>query len=181
MQNTTTTLPVRGNDVAEILTHDHDSIKSTLRRLPESTGSQRKATLEDLKIMLTIHNATEENLVYPALAKVAGHNTESKKLYHETAEADMLVFELDMMIKEGDESDFEKTAKKLEKAVLEHIEDEEESALPHLRDKTESSQGRMLTESVRKFRSELHVGPSTESTRSKTGEILRESEPSRSR
>ena len=65
------------------------------------------------KPVLTVHNATEENLVYPALQKFVGQKRESEHLYQETAQADVLVFELDTMLKSGDDASFRETAEKL--------------------------------------------------------------------
>lgn len=171
-------LPVRGNDAIEILTNDHDTIKALLNQL---TGSgDRKATLEQLKGALTIHNATEENLVYPALRKVAGKKWEAQHLYHETAEADVLVFELDTMLKEGRESEFAPKAEKLKEAILEHIDDEEQKAFPHLRDRAEPQQAHMLTTSVREFRSALRFGtPDASRVRAETGEVSSSTRPVR--
>ena len=174
MQSEISQLPVRGNDAIEILTNDHQTIKSLLSSLTQGTGmSGRQETLERLKAALTIHNATEENLFYPALQVVAGKKSESQKLYHETADADVLVFQLDTMLKEGDDSGFTKTAEKLQAAVLEHIEDEEQKAFKDLQQKAEPQQSRMLTQSVREFRSMLHVDSSSGGTRlrSETGEV----------
>lgn len=160
MQSDSTQLPVRGNDAIEILTNDHRRIKDLLAQLTAaSQTTQRKQTLEQLKAALTIHNATEENLVYPAIQEVAGKKAEAQKLYHETGEADVLVFTLDTMLKEGDEGDFSATAEKLQAAVLEHIEDEEQKAFVHLRDRSEPPQAQLLTQSVREFRSALRFGP----------------------
>lgn len=171
MHSDMTPLPVRGSDTAEIIKNDHQTIKGLLSALTKATGrSERMQTLDQLKAALTIHNATEENLLYPALAKVAGHNTESQKLYHETAEADMLVFELDTMLKEGDDSHFESKAKKLQGAIEEHVESEESKALKHLQEKAEPKEAKMLTESIREFRSSFKY--ETPATRSATtGEI----------
>lgn len=82
--NTTTTqaadLPVSGETTVEILKNDHTVIKRLLNELTGRQNGERKATLERLKAALTIHNATEENLVYPALAVVAGKKSESEHL-----------------------------------------------------------------------------------------------------
>jgi hemerythrin superfamily protein len=162
MQSTDKLLPVRGDDAAEILINDHQVIKSLLADLTEATQQRkRKSTLERLKAVLTIHNATEENLVYPAIRTVAGKKIASDHLYHETAEADVLVFELDALLKEGDEEKFEATARKLQKAVLEHIDDEENKAFPSLQERAEPEQAQTLTEEVRKFRASLHFEPAT--------------------
>lgn len=173
MQSDLSPLPLRGNDAVEILLNDHQVIKSLLSQLTQAgQASQRRQVLEQLKAALTIHNATEENLVYPALDKVAGKKSESQKLYHETAAADILIFELDTMLKEGDDSEFESKAEKLQGAVLEHIEDEEDSAFPHIQEKAEPAQAQMLTQSVREFRNSFRFeGPGMRAGRSETGEI----------
>lgn len=156
MQIDTTLLPVRGNDAVEILVNDHQVIKSLLRELTEATGPRRHEVLEELKGVLTIHNATEENLVYPAIDKVAGSKLEAQHLYHETAEADTLVFELDSMLKEKDQTDFTIKAKKFADAVLQHIDEEETKAFPRLRENADERHSEMLADSVKTFRKSLH-------------------------
>ena len=169
-------LPVRGNDAAEILINDHDTIKSLLSQLTLATDmGMRQSTLEQLKAVLTIHNATEENLVYPALRQVAGKKWESQRLYHETAEADVLVFKLDTMMKQGQYDEFDRTAEKLQAAVLEHIEDEEQSAFMHLREKADPQQAQMLTDEVRKFRNSMRFTMGASPVRSEMGVISMES------
>jgi hemerythrin superfamily protein len=161
MQSDVGELPARGNDAIEILINDHNVVKSLLTQLTQARETtQRQSALEQLKAALTVHNATEENLVYPALDKVAGKKWESQRLYHESAEADVLIFELDTMLKEGDEGEFARRSEKLRDAILEHIDDEENSAFPHLRENADPRQAQMLTESVREFRSALRFAPS---------------------
>lgn len=172
MQGDVGVLPVRGNDAIEILENDHQTIKALLATLAQpAQREQRKETLDQLKAVLTIHNATEENLIYPALNKVAGKKSEAQKLYHETGEADVLVFELDTMLKEGQDSDFTSKAQKLQEAVLEHIEDEEGSAFPHLREHASPEQARSLSDSVREFRGAIRFTMTPMVPRSSTGEI----------
>jgi hemerythrin superfamily protein len=149
-------LPVRGNDAVEILLNDHQVIKSLLHELTEASGSQRERVLEQLKGALTIHNATEENLVYPAIDKVAGSKLEARHLYHETAEADTLLFELDSMLKERDESEFGSKARRLAEALCNHIDEEERKAFPRLRQNADARQAEILADSVKTFRSSLH-------------------------
>ncbi len=156
MQIDTTLLPPRGNDAVEILLNDHQVIKSLLRELTQATGPRREEVLEKLVGVLTIHNATEENLVYPAINKVAGSKLEAQHLYHETAEADTLLFELDSMLKERDESDFSMKAEKFADAVSHHIDEEEQKAFPRLQENTDPRQAEILADSVKKFRKSLH-------------------------
>ena len=155
----THTLPLRGSNAVEMLINDHNVIKSMLEELTTASSSRQcKTVFEGLKAALTVHNATEENLVYPALAIDAGKKSDSEHLYHETATADILVFELDGLLKEGDMETFATKAKKLQSAILEHIDDEESSAFPKLEKNVDATHAAMLTASVKKFRGEIHVG-----------------------
>jgi hemerythrin superfamily protein len=156
LQIDTKLLPARGSDAVEILMNDHDVIENLLIDLTEATGKTRKQVLEQLVGVLTIHNATEENLVYPAINKVAGSKLEAQHLYHETAEADTLLFELDSMLKEHDDSEFAARAEKFADAVRHHIEEEEQKAFPRLRENADARHSEILAASVKKFRESLH-------------------------
>ena len=156
MQIDTSLLPARGNDAVEILENDHEVIKELLDQLTSATNSKRADVLELLKGVLTIHNATEENLVYPAINKVAGSKLESQHLYHETAEADVLFFELDGLLKEGNDDEFARKAVKFRDAVLHHIDQEENKAFPRLEENGDPQNAASLTESMREFRKSLH-------------------------
>jgi len=149
-------LPVRGNDAVEILENDHNVIKDLLAQLTSASNSQRMEVLEQLKGVLTIHNATEENLVYPAINKVAGSKMESQHLYHETAEADVLLFELDTLLKQGEDDEFARKAEKFHEAVLHHIDEEENKAFPRLEENADPESAAQLADSMRTFRSSLH-------------------------
>jgi hemerythrin superfamily protein len=144
-------------DAIYTLIQDHTQIKALLEQM---TGSQQQThlqqTLEQLKQLLTIHNATEENFVYPALAKVAGKKHESEHLYHETALADMMIFEIDTALKSGEMEKVTENVQKLRAAILEHIDDEEQKAFPDLREHADAEHTAMLNRSVEKFRSSLH-------------------------
>ncbi|HKU69114.1 MAG TPA: hemerythrin domain-containing protein [Candidatus Baltobacteraceae bacterium] len=180
MQSDANVLPLRGSSVHEILENDHETIKGLLNSLTHAAANaDRMQTLEQLKGVLTIHNATEENIVYPALNKIAGHKFETMKLYNETASADMLVFELDTMLKEGDDTKFAQKAEALQKAVFKHIEAEEKHALPHLEDGADSEEAVMLLQSVRDFRNSIKISPARVPTaHTYTGEVGSET-PSR--
>lgn len=157
MQIDTTLLPAKGNTAVDILRNDHQVIKGLLSKLTDATDEdERQTVMEQLKGVLTIHNATEENLIYPALNKMADSKMESDHLYHETAEADVLLFELDGLLKEGDDETFDEKFEKFHQAVLNHIEEEEQKALPRLQENADPEMNEQLAESVREFRSSLH-------------------------
>jgi hemerythrin superfamily protein len=160
MTTTTSSVTTVGLDALDILINDHASIKGLLTDLVDATESgRRKDILSQLKGVLTIHNATEENLIYPALQKVAGDQREAEDLYRETGVADVAVFELDAMLQNGEESNFSAEATKLREAVCAHIEKEETTAFPHLREKATPEQGEALTKAVREFRGAFRYEP----------------------
>jgi hemerythrin superfamily protein len=160
MNDTSTQLPVRGADTVEILVNDHQIIKSLLSELVEAAaGKARRQVFDRLKGALVVHNATEENLVYPALRTIARKKMESEALYHETSEADILMFELDTMLKNGDAASFDTKARKLQKAILAHMDEEETIAFPQLVKKSDAEHAEALTTSVQEFRSALRFEP----------------------
>jgi hemerythrin superfamily protein len=154
-------LAARGSDAIEILVNDHQVIKGLLTQLTSGAIETRKDTLDQLKGVLTIHNATEENLVYPALAVVGGNKSDSEQLFHETAEADTAVFELDMVLKQADDAAFSAKAKTLQAAILEHIQNEEDKAFPHLQKHADAAQTQQLTQDVREYRNAIRFVKAT--------------------
>ncbi len=152
-------LPVVGKDAIDILVNDHQTIKTLLSKFVAAKSSDRQAALDQLKAALTVHNATEENLVYPAIDKIAHQHGETKDLYHETAEADIAIFELDTLIKAGNDTEVSAKADALQQAVLQHIENEEASAFHHLRDRADETHTALLTQAVRQFRRSLSFTP----------------------
>jgi len=146
--------PVVGNDAVEILENDHRRIKALLSELVEGDEADRATTLDELKALLTIHNASEENLVYPAIRVVGKHPGQSETLYHQQDEAKVAVWELDMLAR--DDRDFEARAKKLRTAILAHIKKEEEHEFPHLRETAGKDALQELTGALRELRDGLH-------------------------
>jgi hemerythrin superfamily protein len=150
-----------GNDAIEILMNDHQVVKSLLEQLAGSNADERATVLEQLKAVLTVHNATEENLVYPTIRFVAARPRDAETLYHQQDEAEAALWSIDATIKgvlDGDDADDQ--IKTLQKAVLAHVRKEEETEFPHLREALKGSALRQLTDDVREFRSKFNfAGP----------------------
>jgi hypothetical protein len=141
--------PAIGIDAIAILMNDHQRIKALLRDLPHAAEAERPTILERLKAALTIHHATEENLIYPALRDIAKRPIHAKQLYHQQNEAKVALWELTMM--DHCAPDFSIKATELEEAILAHVREEEESEFPHLREEAGAELAR-LTADVRAFR-----------------------------
>jgi hemerythrin superfamily protein len=114
------------------LVHDHQVIRGYLDTLRRGNLGDDRPTLEALKKLLALHNAIEENLVYPALAKLVGREDQAMELFHETAEADLLVFTLSQAAEQDDETAFKATLTDLIAAISDHVELEETRAFPAL-------------------------------------------------
>jgi hemerythrin superfamily protein len=154
MRNGTT---ATANDAIDILENDHENIKALFAQLVSATqANERTNILEQLKAILTVHNATEENLVYPAVRVAASRAKDADTLYHQQDEAKVGIWKLDAMLKGTlDEADFGAQAEELQKAVLAHIRKEEETEFPHLRDALKGKGLTQLSGAVREFRSEF--------------------------
>jgi hemerythrin superfamily protein len=145
-------VPTVGTDAIEILEHDHRTIEQLLTKLPDSAGAERTKLVARLKAVLTIHTATEENIVYPAIHELAGRPKHAEKLYHQQDDAKIALWKLDNM--SADDTDFEVLAAKLRDDVLAHAQHEEQTEFPRLRELA-GDQLDMLTSAVREFRSEF--------------------------
>lgn len=144
---------MRGVSAIDTLVKEHNLVKSLLQRLRSSDAvAERQQVLKQVQHLLTIHNATEENLIYPAINKIAGHKLEPIKLYNETAQAEMMLFELDTMMKTGDLEDLDKKVGRFCDAICQHIDEEESSAFRHLRDGADPREMQLLNESFLRFR-----------------------------
>jgi hemerythrin superfamily protein len=145
-----------GNDAIEILLNDHEAVKRLFEQLAGSAAGERAIVLEQLKSLLTVHNATEENLVYPAIRFVAGRPRDAETLYHQQDEAEAGLWSIDATIKgalKGDDPD--EQIRTLQKAVLAHVRKEEETEFPHLREALKGNALKQLTNDVREFRSKF--------------------------
>jgi hemerythrin superfamily protein len=149
-----TTEDLTNADPIEWLKNDHRIIRRMLQELNGTTPADSSAHFESLKKLLSLHNAIEENIVYPALAKIAGDRDQALELFHETAEADILVFSLSQARARDDEAAFQAGVEELTNAILEHVQVEERQAFPLL----ESAGPRVLSQlanDIVKFRSSL--------------------------
>ena len=145
-----TAVPTVGNDAIEILLNDHRSVKQILDRLPELSASEREPQLRRMKAMLTVHNATEENCVYPAIHELAGRHMHADTLYHQQDDAERHLWSLSHL--DSADRDFATKAEALRDEILAHVESEETSEFPKLRDALSPTQLQMLTAEVRQFR-----------------------------
>jgi len=136
-------------DALDLLIDEHRQIKDLLHKL-QNANEDRAAVLEQLKGILVVHCASEENVVYPAIRDLADRPMHATTLYHEQDDAQVAVWELAQLT--TDDEKFTDKAAKLRDAIYAHIEQEEDHEFPSLRTDAPPEALSNLTADMRKFR-----------------------------
>ncbi|MGB8519617.1 MAG: hemerythrin domain-containing protein [Candidatus Tumulicola sp.] len=157
-------------DAFATLRSDHEVVKNLLAELVQPDDrTLRRTMLNRLKTALAIHNATEESLIYPATRVLAGRKDRAERLYRETAEADVLLFEIDLLREDDDVPDFDEKVAKLRDAIVAHIDEEETTIFPDLLDRLGADGCKRLAQSMREFRGAFEPHPSQSKIREVEG------------
>ena len=143
-------------DALTLLKQDHDTVKGMLRKLDETTERAevtRTEGLEKLKQELTVHEAIEEEILYPALIEFAKTKDITLEAYEEHHVVDTILAEL-----EQTPVDDETWAAKLTvmKENLEHhIEEEEDDMFKKARQVMDEAELEELGERMNARKAEL--------------------------
>lgn len=116
-------------DVTEMLMSDHREVEELFDRYEASRDA---ATAEEICTELTVHAAVEEKVVYPVLSEDVEDGAGMREHgEHEHQEVKDLIFEV-QRAGTGDPRTAE-LMKKMKRAVLEHVSDEEGDVFPRMR------------------------------------------------
>jgi hemerythrin superfamily protein len=137
-------------DAVAILMQDHQEIKRLFESLLQADGATRPGLLDDLKRLLVLHNAAEENVVYPAIFELAQRPMHARGLYHE--QDDAAVHFWDLSVTEPGDPEFLRKGSELLDTLLAHVRKEEETEFPHLRDALTPQAMQQLTGELQEFR-----------------------------
>jgi len=127
-----------GHDVIELLTADHREVEAlfteleTLMDTRGGTGDQLRRDLVDrVTIELVRHSVAEEVVVYPAVKdKVSAEEADRARREHAEAEETMKRLEnLD-----PDQDTFDEELRRLMTEIRKHVDEEENSTFPHMRE-----------------------------------------------
>ncbi|GAA4100705.1 hemerythrin domain-containing protein [Nocardioides kongjuensis] len=140
-------------DVVDLIMNDHRELEKlfdTLLNEPE----KRAALVPVMTTLLTAHSRAEESEVYPA-AREAGGADDVEHSQKEHLEADQLA----LALSETDPSspDFEAALQELVDAVSHHVEEEEQTVLPGMRERLDEARRAELGEAFLAAREE-HLG-----------------------
>ena len=137
------------NDVVDFLVGQHNEIKRLFSEtLRSRDGNHRDEAFVELRRLLAVHETAEEMVVHPAARRnlAFGNGIVDARLEEEN-EAKKHLAELESM--DIDSEEFVDLLIKLQSAVLEHAEHEEQEEFSALREVVEPKQLRMYTAAVR--------------------------------
>lgn len=141
-------------DVVDVIMQDHREVERLFEEL-RSQPEKRPGTVPVLVTLLTAHSRAEEAEVYPAAREEAQAADTVAHSQQEHAQADALLRELGQTDPES--ADFEAVLERLVEAVTHHVEEEESSVLPALRDGVDEGRRAELAEAFLASREE-HLG-----------------------
>jgi hemerythrin-like domain-containing protein len=140
-------------DAISTLIEEHRIVKEQFQVLLDTDREHGKYILQDIKGMLAIHNASEENVIYPAVSGIAERPQHARTLYHEQDDAEVALWELANL--DWDDEEFLVKALSLRDALLAHIRREEETEFKYLRESLTSEAAARLTAEFQAFREAL--------------------------
>lgn len=141
------------SDVVDLIMNDHRELEKVFDQLLEAPDT-RPNLVPVMITMLAAHSRAEEADVYPA-ARDAGIDKDVEHSQKEHLEADQLALKLSET--PFDAPGFEATLKELVEAVSHHLEEEESTVLPGLRENLSGDRLEALGEAFLATREE-HLG-----------------------
>jgi hemerythrin superfamily protein len=116
-------------DITRMIRLDHAHVLAAFRRYrSQLTETRKKALVENVCLALEVHTQLEEEIFYPAMRRIAAATDMLDKSLPEHEEARGLIRSLRGM--EPFDAGYDETFRKLIRAVLHHVADEETVLLP---------------------------------------------------
>jgi hemerythrin superfamily protein len=125
MQSTTS-----GRDVAQLIRDQHVEINRLFSEVAYGRWDSRRAAFDSLVRLIAVHEAAEEEIVYPVVRSQTGGDEIAATRLAEEREAKRMLADLEQEGIDGDS--FEARFTVLRDAVLRHASSEEETVLPLL-------------------------------------------------
>jgi hemerythrin superfamily protein len=136
-----------GNDVMSFLKMQHKQIKKMLERVTSCRGKERASAFVELRRMLAIHEAAEEEIVHPAAKRALpdGKSLVEMRLREEN-DAKKTLTKLEKL--DVDSTEFENGFRVLKGSVLSHAESEEHEEFNRLASKLEPDKLQRMRKAV---------------------------------
>jgi hemerythrin superfamily protein len=141
-------------DVVDLIMQDHREVERLFDEM-QSNPDQRPLLLPTLTTLLTAHSRAEEAEVYPVARDEAGEAEEVAHSQEEHAKAEALLARLAET--DPQSSKFDKVLDELVEAVTHHVEEEESTVLPGMRERLGDERRAELGEAFTASRAQ-HMG-----------------------
>lgn len=139
----------KSHDPMALLKRDHETVKKLFKTIDKGKADQEEI-FEQIRMALEVHTTIEEEIFYPAVAKMESPSgkEEVREAKHEHATVKKLLQKIARM--GPDDEKFEASLKELEQDVEHHVEVEETKIFPdvkkHMEDTTLSELAQQLSE-----------------------------------
>jgi hemerythrin superfamily protein len=133
-------------DVVSFLTSQHEQIKTMFNNVTSKTGSEREEAFVELRRLLAVHEAAEEEIVHPRAKKEISDASVVEARLHEEQEAKQMLTELEKLDIESPE--FETKFRAFQSDVIAHAEAEEHEEFNKLQASLDDSQLQRMRKAV---------------------------------
>ncbi len=134
-------------DVTRLLEADHRHVEELFAQIEDADGKNRQPFIDDLASSLRPHMELEEQVVYPAMEPVTGHeDVQEGVTEHDLARKGLE----DVLRLAPDEPGFGAALDALKAGISHHVEEEEDDVFPKLRDQGASVLEKMATPFMKK-------------------------------
>ena len=125
-------------DVIELIEQDHRAVEQVFEQLRAAGADERRSLLVRLEELLLPHAKGEEQAVYPTMQQAGLPSFDRGEADGEHQMAEDLLTVLKTQAETGDDA-FTTTLEKLVEEVAHHVEEEEQEALPELRERCDAA------------------------------------------
>ena len=117
-------------DVTKILEKDHRQVEQLFDRIEKADGAERRPLIDELVTSLRGHMALEEDVVYPAIESVTGHEAvEEANTEHDLARKGLE----DVIRLAPDDPGFGAALEAVKACISHHVDEEEDDVFPKVR------------------------------------------------
>jgi hemerythrin superfamily protein len=133
-------------DVIRVLLEQHARVHDCFSRVTGTTGEDRKAAFDELRMLLAVHETAEEEVLRPVTKKVAGEDVADAR-NDEEKEANKVLSRLEDL--DCDSVEFDSLIRELQASVTQHAENEESEEFPFVLREVDEAERRTMGDRLR--------------------------------
>lgn len=147
-------------DVIRVLLEQHARVHDCFDRVTSTTGENRAAAFDELRMLLAVHETAEEEVLRPVTRRVAGEDVADAR-NREEEEANKVLSRLEDL--DCDSAEFDSLIREFKASVTEHAEKEESEEFPLVLRDVDEDERRTMGKRLRTAErlAPTHAHPST--------------------